>query len=331
MKLTTLKNERLETIYPDWPGNPMKGDEFIYPSKQSAFKPSWLKVLRFGITPNPKRKAKKKALKEWRLPVHQLDQLPSLQEDAIIWLGHATFLIQVNGVRMITDPQFYKMPGIKRYTDDPIDWEKLLNIDYILLSHDHRDHCDKKSLRKLQEYNTPAILTSLRMTSVIGKWLEEPEIQEAGWYQRYQTDDKVRITFLPTRHWCRRGLTDFNLRLWGSFMIETPDYVIYYGSDSGLGGHFKQIGSVFPKIDYAILGVGAYAPRYMMKESHTTPAEAKKAFEWLGAKKMIPMHYGTFDLSNEPMNEPYQWVQQEFRKEPQKLALIHPGEIHRLH
>ena len=329
MKTTYIKNDKLETIHPDWPGNPIKGDTFQYLSKANSFKPSWLKILRWGITPNPQRAAKKKAAKEWSLPVKQLDQLPNLAEDCVIWLGHASFLIQLNGIRIITDPMFYRMPGFKRYTDSPILLEKLLNIDYILLSHDHRDHCDKKSLQKLFQFNTPAILTSLRMGTVIKSWLKDDvEIQEAGWYQRYNLfNSNLRITYLPSRHWCRRGTTDFNLRLWGSFMIETPEQVIYFGSDSGYGNHFKQIGSVFPKIDLAMLGIGAYKPRFMMKESHTNPPEAKKAFEQLGARRMIPMHFGTYDLSNEPMNEPYFWIQQLFQNDPKRLALLHPGEV----
>ena len=224
------------------------------------------------------------------------------------------------------------MPGFKRYSEDPIALEKLLSIDFVLLSHDHRDHCDKKSLQKLFQFNRPAILTSLKMKDVIGSWLkDDPEIQEAGWYQRYNLfSDKIRITFLPSRHWCRRGATDFNKRLWGSFMIETPEQVIYFGSDSGYGDHFKQIGRVFPKIDVAILGIGSYRPSYMMKESHTNPKEARKAFNDLGAKKLIPMHYGTYDLSNEPMDEPYTWIQELFKKDKEKLALLHPGEVMRL-
>lgn len=325
-----LKNEKLETIHPDWKGNPYANGSFQYVGNDS-FKPSFLKLLRFGLTPNPSRSKKKKDLKQWRLPIHQMEQLPSLHEDAIIWLGHATFIIQLNGKRMITDPVLYKLPALKRYSALPIEAEKILGLDYILLSHDHRDHCDKKSLKLLFESNQPAILTSLKMSSVIGKWVPDAEIQEAGWYQRYNLHDAgIRITYLPSRHWCRRGLTDFNLRLWGSYMIETPEHVIYFGSDSGMGSHFKQIGSVFPEIDVAILGIGAYRPRFMMKESHTSPAEAKKAAEHLGAKKMIPMHYGCFDLSNEPLSEPYEDIQKLYSKNKDGLSLLHPGEVMRL-
>lgn len=329
MEIKYLKNEKLETIFPEWPGNPIVEDTFQYLNKANSFKPSWLKMLRWGIMPNPQRGKKKEALLNWSLPVVNVEQLPGLQEDAIIWLGHATFLLQINGVRMITDPVFYKIPGFKRYTKDPIELEKLLNIDFILLSHDHRDHCDRKSLTKLFQFNSPAILTSLGMKDLIAPWIKgDPEIQEAGWYQRYNLfNDKLRITFLPSRHWCRRGTRDFNKRLWGSFMIETPERVIYFGSDSGYGDHFAQLGRIFPKIDLAILGIGAYRPKFIMKESHTNPKEAKKAFEKLGAKKMIPMHFGTYDLSNEPMNEPYLWIQELFKSDPSKLAMLHPGQV----
>ena len=240
-----LKNERLETIHPDWPGNPIHKGIFQYVGAKS-FIPSWGKMLRWGITPNPQRSKKKKDLKNWRLPIYPVEQLPSLAEDAIIWLGHATFIIQVKGRRMITDPVLGKLPMVKRYSALPIEVDKILGLDYILLSHDHRDHCDEKSIKQLFKNNQPAILTSLKMSNVIGKWVKDPEIQEAGWYQRYNLfEENIRITFLPSRHWCRRATTDFNLRLWGSFMIETPESVIYFGADSGIGDHFRQIGRCF--------------------------------------------------------------------------------------
>lgn len=318
-----LKNEKLASILPEWKGNPIVGKEFQYPDR--SFRPEWRVVFKMLMTPNPQREEKRKD--QWRLTSSpNVDYLKDKKSDWIVWLGHATFLIQINGIRMITDPVFYDLPMIPRKVKIPFDLNFLNEIDYILLSHDHRDHCDEKSFVQLLKNNNPVILTSLKMTSVIGKWIGETAYQEAGWYQIYDTGDRaIRITYLPAQHWCRRGLTDFNRRLWGSFMIESKGKTIYFGADSATGNHFKEIGQLFPKIDMAMLGIGAYKPAFMMKDNHTSPKEAYEAFQQLGAKQMIPMHYGTFDLSNEPIGEPYRWIKKCFVNDNYTDRLILPG------
>ena len=164
------------------------------------------------------------------------------------------------------------------------------------------------------------------MKTVIGSWIGNSPCVEAGWYQEFQTQHQgLRITYLPAQHWCRRGLNDFNLRLWGSFMIQLGDYTIYFGGDSASGSHFKKIGQLFPNIDLAILGVGAYKPAFMMKDNHTNPQEAYEAFQQLGAKRLFPMHYGTYDLSNEPISKPFYTIQQCFEHGQQSKQLMIGG------
>ncbi len=317
-----LRNEKLETIRPDWNGNPLISGEFQYIGK--SFRAEYSTLFRFFATSNPQ--AKEKKADKWRPAVHQKIDYMRGDEDFIVWLGHATFLIQLNGVRMITDPVFYDLPMLKRFVQIPFEVNKLTGVDYVLLSHDHRDHCDKKSMQSFLKNNQSTILTSLKMTSVIGSWIGKTSVQEAGWYQKYAIKEEgIEIIYLPAQHWCRRGLTDFNRRLWGSFIIRTEKRTIYFGADSASGDHFKEIGSLFPDIDIAILGIGAYKPEFMMKDNHANPEEAKEAFDQLGAKQMIPMHYGTFDLSREPISEPYNWIQQSFSDADESEKLILPG------
>ena len=317
-----LKNEDLEMVLPDWKGNPFHNNEFQYVGK--SFRAEYSTVLRYLARRNPQAKEKKSD--NWRPSVHRKNDYLRSDEDFIVWLGHATFLIQLNGVRMITDPVFYDLPLLKRFVRIPFDISDLANVDFVLLSHDHRDHCDEKSLKSFFKHNNSTILTSLKMTDVINSWVGNNVIQEAGWYQKYALQKEgIEIIYLPAQHWCRRGLTDFNRRLWGSFLIKSEKRTIYFGGDSASGSHFAEIGTLFQEIDIAILGIGAYKPEFMMKENHASPSEAKEAFDQLGAKQMIPMHYGTYDLSSEPISEPYHLIQQSFSEsnEPEKLIL--PG------
>ena len=320
-----LKNNQLPTILPDWRGNPHDGQRFHY--IHEPFYPSYRSLLKWQFSANPQRAEKK--MDDWAPALgNEFGYLKDKRQDCIAWLGHATFLIQLNGVRLITDPIFNGLPFLKRRVGLPFPLEQLTDIDYILLSHDHRDHCDKRSIKDLLKHNRPEkILAPLKLSNVIASWVGDIPIEEAAWYQTYRTEG-VEVTFLPTRHWCRRGLFDFNRVLWGSFLIRAGNKQIYFGADSGMGSHFEEIGRLFPDIQYAMIGIGAYKPSYMMQEIHTNPAEALQAFQQLGAEKLIPMHYGAYDLSDEPASEPYYEIQRHFDEAglPEKLLLPAVGE-----
>jgi L-ascorbate metabolism protein UlaG (beta-lactamase superfamily) len=320
-----LKNDQLKTVKEDWPGNPYQNGAFQYLDK--PFRPSWRKFLKWRFHKNPNDQAKKQD--DWRPPTYPDASFLDSDRDFIAWLGHATFLLQIQGVRLITDPVLFDLPFIPRFVHPQFPVEAVKGIDYLLLSHDHRDHCDKKTIKALLRHNRPRkILTSLKMSDVIRSWANGTAIEEAAWYQIFDTSGEVEITFLPSRHWCRRGLTDFNRRLWGSFLIRTSKHTIYFGADSGYGDHFRETGERFPDMDLALLGIGAYRPAFMMEEIHTSPSQAVQAFKDLGARRMLPMHYGTYDLSDEPISEPYHQIQEIFKKEamPGRLVLPKVGE-----
>ncbi|HTH38555.1 MAG TPA: MBL fold metallo-hydrolase, partial [Pyrinomonadaceae bacterium] len=133
-------------------------------------------------------------------------------------------------------------------------------------------------------------------------------IKTAGWFQQYDTGGPVKIYFVPVRHWSRRGLFDTNERLWGSFVIQCDAATIYFGGDSGYGRHYREIGELFPSIDYFLLGIGAYEPRWFMEPNHNNPGDVVKAFRDSGARALVPMHYGTFDLSDEPPGQPLKFL-----------------------
>jgi L-ascorbate metabolism protein UlaG (beta-lactamase superfamily) len=194
------------------------------------------------------------------------------------------------------------------------------------MSHDHRDHCDKNSLRKIRKLN-PEIqyFTGLNMDKIMRKFLHKAAGQSAGWYQQFNTTGLgFNLYFLPTRHWSKRGFFDTNKRLWGSFILEIDGKTIYFGGDSGYGSHYKEIVSLFPNIDIAILGIGAYEPEWFMESNHSSPEKSYQAFLDLNAKQFIPMHYGTFDLSDEPIGYPAQ-VLEEIKKREGDSRIVIPS------
>lgn len=306
--ITYRNNPQLKTILPRWKGNPVASGRYIDPNKR--FSTSITKVLRWQLS--KKEKAAEKKADTWRLKVQKGNDFLNHDGNCIVWLGHATFYMQLNGVRIITDPVFGRISGVvPRYSELPCSPDDFKNIDYVLLSHAHRDHCDSSSLQKLASHNNFSLLTSLGTGELVAGWMDDLHFQEAGWYQQFELkENKLRITYLPAQHWSNRFGWDTNRFLWGSFMIEADGLNIFFGGDSGYCNYPKQIAELFPNIDIAMIGVGAYTPAFMMQDVHTSPQEAVQVIHDLKAKSFIPMHYGTFDLADEPLGEPYRVLKQ---------------------
>lgn len=300
-----ISNPELLTIAPheDWKGNPLdeKG-RFInlYHPFESGFKD----FFKWQLSKNPYKEEKKN--EEIYLKVKFEKNLLSNGEDYLIWLGHSSYLIKINGVVFITDPIIFDNTFLKRKIEFPIAPENLPAIDFILLSHNHRDHLDANSLKFLREKNKDLkILTGLGISDIIKGWFEGNEIQEAGWYQQYSlVKSDLKITYVPSRHWSRRWLWDDNKSLWGGFFIQSTDFTIYFMGDSGYGPHFKDIMATFGPPDYCLMGIGAFRPEWFMHQAHISPEDAIKAFNEMSGKYFIPMHFGTFDLSDEPLMQP---------------------------
>lgn len=234
--------------------------------------------------------------------------------DGMIWLGHATFLIRMYGVTMITDPTFYAPPLVESYVDLPSPVNSIKNIDLILLSHDHRDHMDEASIREITaKFPNAKFVAGMGSEELLRSFGSETNtVATTGWYQKFDLGaSPVEITFVPVRHWSRRGLTDTNTRLWGGFVIRGGGKSIYFGGDSGYGRHYRETGEIFPNIDYFLIGIGAYEPRWFMEPNHNNPADTVKAFQDIGAKTLVPMHYGTFNLADEPPSQPLRLLTEE--------------------
>lgn len=310
MPASFVSNPDLPTLLPadQWPGTPVDANgkfvnhEFPHVNRFST-------VVRYWVERNPQRAEKKADL--FRLPVLKTDAFLHDSADVIVWLGHASFFLRLGGVTFLIDPVLGNLPAFgKRLSELPLDPTKLTGIDYILLSHAHYDHCDQPSLRQLYAQNPRAqFLTGLGMDKLLLSWLPGAPVQAAGWYQQYRTDARLRVTFLPARHWSNRTPWDKNETLWGAFVLQAGGRQVYFGGDSGYGSHFREASQLFPGLDVALIGAGAYAPRWIMAPNHQDPAHAVQAFHDTGAKVLVPMHYGTFNLSGEPPSEPSRLLQ----------------------
>lgn len=299
-------NPELLTVPPteDWKGNPLD-DKGRFTNLYHPFESSLGDLLKWQTSKNPQKEEKKAETR--RLAVDYDSAIFHRNEDYLIWLGHASYLMKIQGKTFLTDPLLFDNTFLKRESDLPFPIEKLPELDYILLSHNHRDHCDKQTIKYLSDKNPSLkILTGLGLEEVISSWTNGHLIQEAGWYQQYSVlDNGIQITYLPTRHWSKRWLWDDNKSLWGGFYIQTTAYSIYFMGDSGQGPHFADIKNTLGTPDYCLMGVGAFKPEWFMHQGHISPTDAIDAFNTIEGKFFIPMHFGTFNLSDEPRMEPW--------------------------
>ncbi len=237
----------------------------------------------------------------------QLQDLNINKSYFMIWLGHSSFYLYLNGLKILIDPVFGSVPFVKRITKLPINTSNFRDIDYILISHDHYDHLDKKSIKTvLQQSKSTKIICGAGTEKILSKLNvvgNEYEIISMQWYDKYRYDG-FKVTFLPSLHWSRRGMNDGCKRLWGAFMIQFGGINMYFSGDTTYGDHFKEVKELFGNVDYAIIGIGAFRPRAHTYRNHISPREAIRASQDIQAGKTIPMHYNTFDLSKEKYMEP---------------------------
>jgi L-ascorbate metabolism protein UlaG (beta-lactamase superfamily) len=217
----------------------------------------------------------------------------------VTWLGHATFLVQLDGVSLLTDPALLPSVagGIERNVPPGVALADLPRIDAVLVSHSHYDHLDLPTLEKV---GAP-VIAGLGLE----RFFRDRKIfaTELGWWSGTRVGP-VKITFVPAQHWSRRGLFDTNRTLWGGFVIEGSRATLYHSGDTAYFAGFKEIGARFPRIDAALLPIGAYDPAWFMSSMHLDPERALDAFTDLGATTFVAMHWGTFKLADEPLDEP---------------------------
>jgi len=231
------------------------------------------------------------------------------QPARLTWLGHASWLVQLDGVSLLIDPALGDgLPGgISRNAGPGLSTADLPPIDAQLVSHSHYDHLD---LPTLQAVGAP-VLGGLRLDRLMQR--NGLFATELGWWQSARVRG-VKVTFVPAQHWSRRGLFDGNETLWGGFVIEGSAATVYHSGDTAWFEGFAEIGRRFPGLDAALLPIGAYDPAWFMEKQHMNPEQALRAFGALGARTFLAMHWGTFKLTDEPLDEPPVRVEAERRR-----------------
>jgi len=223
---------------------------------------------------------------------------PALGEPPrLVWLGHASWLVQIAGVSLLVDPVLGDgIFGVSRNGSAPLPANALPPIAAQLVTHNHYDHMDAPSLRAV----AAPVVSGLGNGRHLGARLP---VTELGWWDAADVGG-VRVTYVPSQHWSRRSLNDANRSLWGGFVIEAGGSAIYHSGDTAYFDGFADIGRRFSRLDAALLPIGAYDPRWFMAKQHMDPTDALDAFRDLDARMMIAMHWGTFKLTDEPLDEP---------------------------
>jgi L-ascorbate metabolism protein UlaG (beta-lactamase superfamily) len=224
---------------------------------------------------------------------------------SLTWVGHATFVLRLGGKLIATDPIWSeRIQGtFRRRTAPGVALEDLPKIDVVTVSHAHYDHFDVPSLRRIGEH---AIYVVPRDNADLVRGAGLSQVVELDWWGSFRVPgSKLTITLVPSQHWSMRKPWDRNARLWGGFVFHAPEGTAYHAGDTGFDeAMFRAIGERQPGIDWAMLPIGAYDPTWFMQPQHMGPEEAGRAFELLGARNLCAMHWGTFDLTDEPPAEP---------------------------
>lgn len=280
----------------------------------------------------------------WLVPESRVAPLASVRPDlealrgnghetTVTWIGHATLLVQLDGVTFLTDPTWAERSGpfggrvgVRRFTPPPFPLEDLPPIDFVLVSHDHYDHLDEPTVRRLAEKFNPTFVVPLGIKA----WLADRHITNAvelSWGQSVKLKG-LTVVCTPAQHGSGRTLIDQGRRLWASWAV-LGSQRFYFAGDTGYFSHFKQIGEALGPFDLAALPIGSYTPRKIAAPVHISPEEALQAWSDLGARRFIGIHWGTFMLAREPYDEPPRRIGAEVARrglDPSAIWVTKPGE-----
>ncbi|OOY06013.1 MBL fold metallo-hydrolase [Thioclava sp. F28-4] len=238
---------------------------------------------------------------------------PERSEDArLTMVGHASVLIQVAGLNLLTDPVWseraspLRFAGPRRVTAPGIAFDNLPPIDAVLISHNHYDHLDTVTLRKLHKRHRPKMVMPLGTDATVRRAVRGAQIETGDWHDRIALAPGVSVTLTPANHWSARGLGDRRMALWSGFWIDTPQSRIWFAGDTGYGDGalFRDIRARHGAPDIAVIPIGAYEPRWFMQPQHVAPEEAVRIFTDIGPTQALGCHWGTFQLTDEPREEP---------------------------
>lgn len=266
---------------------------------------------------------------------------------AATWVGHSTVLLQLGGVNVLTDPIWspraspVSFAGPRRFVNAAVDFDALPPIDVVLISHNHYDHLDRPTVRKLAR-RMPEIewIAPLGLASLLRHW-GATKVQEMDWWEERALATPagaIRVASAPAQHFSARGLGDRGRTLWCSWLVSTLQHRAFFAGDTAYHPEFPAIGERYGPFDLLMLPVGAYEPRWFMRSVHMNPPEALKAYAELTGKRagevaLLPIHWGTFRLTDESMQDPSDWTARLWREatyDVTKLWLLQHGETRTL-
>lgn len=286
------------------------------------------KMLREMLQPDPDIAPKQNVAVKKIAPESIFSKPDSLVR--ISWFGHSTFLIEMEGKNILLDPVFgqYAAPhpwlGRKRFNSEmPIDIEQLPAIDAVIISHDHYDHLDYESIAKLKD-KTERFFVPLGVDNHLERWgVADGDISKMDWWEEEAFKD-LTIAFTPSRHMSGRALTDQSATLWGSWVLKGKTKNIYFSGDGGYGEHFKAIGEKYGKFDIALMECGQY--NELWADVHLTPEQTVVAGREVGAKMIVPIHWGAFALAMHSWTDPIERVMRQAQAMNMPIATPQIGE-----
>lgn len=251
----------------------------------------------------------------------------------VTWVGHATLLVQLDGVNLLTDPQWslraspVSFAGPARVTPPGLRFEDLPPIHVVVISHDHYDHLDVATVRRLHAVHGPRFLVPLGLRAWFAA-LGIHDVEELDWWERREVRGLV-FTCLPAQHFSGRTPWDRNRRLWAGWAVVGRDRRLFFAGDTAYHPLFREVGRRLGPFELAAIPIGAYQPAAIMRAAHTTPEEALDLFGDVRGRVLVPIHWGTFDLAEEPLEEPPGRLEAEARRRglgPDRIWILRHGE-----
>ena len=280
---------------------------YLEPSDQKKSFSDLFKMM-ISKRPNPSPTVVKK------LDVDIINKNINSNKSFIAWVGHSTMLLHINNKTILTDPIFsdrcspVQFLGPKRYSSPTIDISSLPKIDFIVISHNHYDHLDRNSVEQLGKDSATVWYVPLGLKNWFGE-IGVKNVIELDWFEKEDLADKVQIVCLPSQHWSKRNIFRSFDTLWSSWLIQVGAFKFWFAGDTGYNEvQFKQIGENYGPFDLAAIPIGAYEPRWFMKNFHVNPEESISIHKDIQSKRSIGMHFGTFVLTTEPVLEPIQKI-----------------------
>lgn len=263
------------------------------------------------------------------------DQPPQRVEGTrlrVSFVNHVTVLLQTQGLNILTDPVWsdraspFTWAGPKRVHPPGIRFADLPPVDVVLISHNHYDHLDLATVERLWRRDHPRIITPLGNDTLIRSRIPDAAIEARDWGDQVQIGPNVAVHLEPMHHWSARSLFDRNRALWAAFVITTPGGSLYFVADSGYGDgdYFRDAGKKYASFRLALLPIGSYNPRWFMAYGHMNPEEAVRVFDLLGQPYTLPIHYGTFQLTDTGFAEPLKDLGVAMDKAAVPEGRIHP-------